>query len=215
MDLAVLCQYSWHSVISLMRSLTLVACLLTMASARERVLGITELHELVLRNLPPSDLLLNVPRVSKGWKNIIDTSPRIQQMLFLRGVLRSIPTHAPPSTDRYVKNTIVARAFTFFREANSVVANRHYYTHPNDPAANEAEKRPLLFSANDDEFRRRWSTKRASWRKMLVSQPPITKIHWTITRQDEPHLSGQPGTLATFTFEDGLRVGDLWGLKAV
>ncbi|KAJ9649667.1 hypothetical protein H2199_000446 [Coniosporium tulheliwenetii] len=61
--------------------------------AQDRVLGTTELHELILLHLPIQDLLLRVQRVSRAWRDLIAGSPALQFALFLRAEPGPVPYH--------------------------------------------------------------------------------------------------------------------------
>ncbi|KAG4217112.1 hypothetical protein PC116_g34407, partial [Phytophthora cactorum] len=63
------------------------------------------------------------------------------------------------------------------------------------------------------EFQLKWLVNNASWRGMLVSQPPIKKVHWQIWRQDQSDLRiFLPQTLVELEFPEGLRMGDYYDL---
>ena len=51
--------------------------------AASRVLEIAELHEMILYELPPLDLLIS-QRVSRSWQNTISKSKKLQQALFFQ-----------------------------------------------------------------------------------------------------------------------------------
>jgi hypothetical protein len=54
-----------------------------MTSARTRVFETLELFEAILVQLPPRDLLL-AQRISRGFQSVIQSSPKLQQSLFFR-----------------------------------------------------------------------------------------------------------------------------------
>ncbi|KAF2490499.1 hypothetical protein BU16DRAFT_155039 [Lophium mytilinum] len=60
------------------------------ASAMDRVLGVTELLENILLKLPIRDIF-QAQRVCKQWKTLIDTSPSLQQAMWLVPLSLSSP----------------------------------------------------------------------------------------------------------------------------
>ncbi|KAI0836061.1 hypothetical protein F5Y06DRAFT_305653 [Hypoxylon sp. FL0890] len=72
-----------------------------MPTAEEKVFNITELLELILLNVKPRDILVNVQKVSKRWKEVIEGSYKIQQALFFRVSPESL-TEEP-----YTKNELL------------------------------------------------------------------------------------------------------------
>lgn len=65
-----------------------------MATASQRVFGITELLEQILLHLPPRDVLL-LQRVNGAFRNVTTTSDRLQRKLFFKADLHT--DHAPPA----------------------------------------------------------------------------------------------------------------------
>ncbi|KAI1136525.1 hypothetical protein F5Y05DRAFT_391575 [Hypoxylon sp. FL0543] len=52
-----------------------------MSTAQEKVFGTTELLERIILDIEPRDILVNVQRVSKRFKDVIDGSCKIQQVI--------------------------------------------------------------------------------------------------------------------------------------
>ncbi|KAI1659565.1 hypothetical protein F4813DRAFT_401558 [Daldinia decipiens] len=172
------------------------------APASDRVFAVPELLENILSRVNKTDLLVNMQRVSKHWKAVIEASPEFQKALFFRASSRSMDPYK-----RYLKNLKLASvAKPFF----SVALWQR----------NESEDKPFshvwmrdIVWWFDSDIRQKWLFENASWRRMYVSQPPIKRLHWQIERDDqENHGLSLPGTIAEFEFPGGLRMGDYYDL---
>ncbi|KAL1640921.1 hypothetical protein SLS58_006537 [Diplodia intermedia] len=146
---------------------------------REKVLQTTELLVLILAALPIKDLLL-AQRVCRRFAALIQTSPALQQALFFRPLPASAtrtPAAAPaaplrsyPSgllvTETWERNPLLASAFApwFDRQAPGSVYSPPFY----HPCAFET----LPLNDSRDAYLR----PEASWRRMLVTQPPAPAL---------------------------------------
>jgi len=121
-----------------------------MASPRDRVFDTPELLEAILVQLPQQDLLL-AQRISRSFETAIKSSPKIQQALFFR---------AEPIKDprKWFINPILRRHFLPFFVLS--------------PAAQDLKSIELLDWVAGDRTRKAFLYKNASWRKMLIIQPP-------------------------------------------
>ncbi|KAJ7648804.1 hypothetical protein DFH06DRAFT_1095597 [Mycena polygramma] len=128
-----------------------------MSSAADTVISTTELLELILWHLPMRSLLVTAPLVSKTWQ-AITLSPILQRALFFQ------PDTSAASADT-IQNPILAEFFQPFF-APAMDGDRPRW--PNTVA----EIRAMPWSKAPDAFRRR----DASWRRMLVRQPPAQTI---------------------------------------
>ncbi|KAK3690775.1 hypothetical protein LTR37_018997 [Vermiconidia calcicola] len=155
----------------------------------------TELVENVLSFLPMRDLLLD-QRVCRKWANTITGSKQLQQALYFAPA-------KPQISWRYDHVEC-----TLSRMSPAAPAKRGPKVH----VYNSAHLNPLLFRSDEDpcgiliraavnglevfKFLRRPSTKypEASWKKMLLAQPPLKSVEGTfdIKGQCEP-WSGRPG----------------------
>lgn len=146
--------------------------------------AITEIAENILSQLCLKDLLL-AQRVSKSWRDLIQSSPRLQQDLFFR------PREAKGSADG-----------TRTRVLNPLLV----------------EHMPLWFSRGKNVWRQRvtdvpWAEtvarlafmrKEASWRNMLITQPPLTVfelVHRTHA------MGGDSLAVGSLEQADGVRMG--------
>jgi hypothetical protein len=125
-----------------------------MTSACSTVLNTPELLEAVLVQLPPKDLLL-AQRTSHGFATAIKSSPILQQALYYRAA----PIKDPQA---WTINPLLRHHFLPF------------FTLPND--SQDMETVELMDWTRHDKRREAFLYKDASWRKMLVIQPPPKKL---------------------------------------
>ncbi|KAI1469374.1 uncharacterized protein F4812DRAFT_327351 [Daldinia caldariorum] len=129
-------------------------------------------------------------------------SPRLQTKLFFR------KSPKPLTGQRYTKNHTIA---FFIPPFFNMASNESELHHSGTTNLSLGRIRSLF---HDEDMRRTWLTRNASWRKMFVSQPPIEEIHWKVTREDQPEPGGRmwPEKTALFKFPDGLRMGAFYDL---
>ncbi|KFX99097.1 hypothetical protein O988_04044 [Pseudogymnoascus sp. VKM F-3808] len=150
-----------------------------MSSATDLVLSIPELLQHILTQLPLHDLLLTAPLVSHAWQHAILTSPLLQQQLFLGP--------APPSAPRTVNPLLSAKFPALFD-------NPHFAKQYNMPNSTKRAYAPFRYMLNrymrryvvkmeevwemecfaSEEARKAFFYPGASWRRMLVVQPPVS-----------------------------------------
>ncbi|KAI0844963.1 hypothetical protein F5Y00DRAFT_273442 [Daldinia vernicosa] len=170
--------------------------------AQERVFEIAELLEKILSSVNKTELLVNMQRVSKQWRDVIKGSPSLQKGLFFRASPNSMTPYK-----RYIKNLKLASvALPFFSvylfERND--SEDRPFTH--------VWMRDIIWHFHSDIIKP-WLFEDASWRDMYVSQPPIKRIFWQIRRDDQMcHGLSLPTTIAEFEFPEGLRMGDYYDL---
>ncbi|OTB17885.1 hypothetical protein K445DRAFT_20353 [Daldinia sp. EC12] len=174
-----------------------------MASALERVWNVTELLESILSKVDDRDVLVNAQRVSKRWRDVIKASPTTQKALFFRP--SSVPL-APFQT--YSVNRFIVAALPFlFNKLVSTGGDLEPLKPYGDVTIGD------LACHFDFEFRRKWLADNASWRGMLVSQPPIKKVQWQVWKVEKMDQRViLPPTLVELEFPEGLRTGDLYDL---
>ncbi|KAJ7187334.1 hypothetical protein C8R46DRAFT_876120, partial [Mycena filopes] len=151
--------------------------------AQDAVLSTPELLELVLLCLPLRDLLVTAPRVCKTW-NAVTLTPTLQRALFFQPDPYS--STAPPT-----RNALLMTAFPRFFASD-------------EPSGPQDILR-MPWAQAPEAFRRR----DASWRRMLVAQPPVrtlvvTNGYHTPGGTFERHGRKDCGK------EDGLRMGLLY-----
>ncbi|KAJ7460084.1 hypothetical protein B0H11DRAFT_1622585, partial [Mycena galericulata] len=122
-----------------------------MSTAKDAVISTPELLELTLAQLPMRELLLTAPLVSKTWQ-AITFAPSLQRALFFE---------ADPSSSEPVQNPILVEMFPPFFGPET----RSRWSWPGTSDTIMA----MPWSKAPDAF----SRKEASWRRMLVCQPPV------------------------------------------
>ncbi|KAK7044353.1 hypothetical protein R3P38DRAFT_3176615 [Favolaschia claudopus] len=127
-----------------------------MSTAQDTVMSSPELLELILAHLPMRDLLCIAPLVSKTWQATA-TTPSLQRVLFFE----SDPS-ADPSDP--TQNPLLTEIFSpFFSHLDNKYARW--------PGSHFSIK-AMPWAKNPDAFKRAG----ASWRRMLVTQPPIQTL---------------------------------------
>ncbi|KAJ6538513.1 hypothetical protein DFH09DRAFT_1398327 [Mycena vulgaris] len=124
-----------------------------MSTAKNMVICTPELLELVLSHLPMRDLLITAPLVSKTWQ-VITLSPALQRALFFQ----------PDPSAEPVQNPLLMEMFPpfFAPEGDS------RWSWP----GNVSSIKSMPWSKAPGAFKR----KEASWRRMLVMQPPAQNM---------------------------------------
>ena len=120
-------------------------------TVRDYVLRITELLELILLQLDMRTLLIS-QRVCRKWNSLIRTSSNIQETLFFKPVI-------PGSVPTKVQNPLLAEVFPpFFIKMKGRISMNSF----------DMVKHP--------EKQRAYLRPEASWRRMLVQQPPAYQL---------------------------------------
>ncbi|KAI0136889.1 hypothetical protein BJ170DRAFT_589849 [Xylariales sp. AK1849] len=153
--------------------------------AKDRVLCVLELLEGILLKLDQKTLLVSALRVCRGWKDLIVKSPSLQRHLFLEPDSKAFPVHNP----------LLARHFPYlFQHAESA-----------DNVADPISLTSYKMMDSDLDFpsmpwlennRAAYQYPDASWKRMLVHQPPLHSLGWLITHHGlwcigARHLSGR------------------------
>ncbi|KAJ7187354.1 hypothetical protein C8R46DRAFT_870291, partial [Mycena filopes] len=156
--------------------------------ALDTVLSTRELLELILSQLPLRDLLIAAPRVCKLWNAMILT-PALQRLLFFQP--------DPNSTAR--RNALLTAAFPPFFAPEDADGD-----YPSGPASILA----MPWASAPEAFRR----KSASWRRMLVVQPPARTLLMTNTHHTPGGTYQRHGRVSLNPGDGGLRMGLLYDL---
>lgn len=122
------------------------------------VWAVTEIAENILAHLPMKDLLL-AQRVSKAWQELITSSPALQELLFMR-------PRQSKATQNVLPDGMPAREFNPLLIEHmpmwfSLDEEAYSQSVKDAPWAKTASR--LVFLRED-----------ASWRSMLLAQPPFT-----------------------------------------
>ncbi|KAF7377266.1 putative f-box domain protein [Mycena sanguinolenta] len=153
----------------------------TMSIAQTTVISSPELLEQTLTHFPMRDLLVTAPLVSQMWHAVILT-PTLQRLLFFE----------PDTSSGRTENPLLVELFPpFFAPGGP-----KRWTWPNFEAI-----KTMAWSKAPDAFRR----PEASWRRMLVTQPPARRL--VITQRS--HARGGDSVRRGVLDDPCLRMGAL------
>ncbi|KAK0730291.1 hypothetical protein B0H67DRAFT_561219 [Lasiosphaeris hirsuta] len=147
---------------------------LTMSAIAHQVASTPELLEMILLELDMRTLITSAQRVDRNWSQTIKASPRLQQALYFAPARkpRSRATQTPP----YTQNPLLAEVFSPFF---SKPPRRTDTTWPGFYRRLALAKKTRGKKKNSKAERPRQAAfmrADASWRHMLVTQPPIAKL---------------------------------------
>ena len=128
-------------------------------SSTPEPLQIVELLEQILLHLPMRDLLL-AQRVCTRWHSLVTQSKRIQRALYF------LPAATPITGLRYPFNPLLACAF----------ADYFYFSPFMEPIYIASGYLDIILKSTSKQWDESITRKEASWRKMLVCQPPATNV---------------------------------------
>lgn len=190
--------------------------------ARANVLGTVELLERIFSHLSQTDLILNIQGVCHLWKDIIANIPetylnkvppvapgrnpaqQFNPLLFkhfraLYGVTREPARHnRTPRTAKLNVSEYCARAGrTYFDNSNyykiGCFAGCEHHVHGMS----------ISITAEDTAEHRKFTRANASWRRMQLASPPITKVRRQERYSEEYQM---------VTVPEGVRMGQLYDL---
>ncbi|KAJ7123579.1 hypothetical protein C8R44DRAFT_784034 [Mycena epipterygia] len=156
-----------------------------MSSAKDTVISTPELLELILARLPMRNLLITAPLVSKAWQELT-LCPALQRALFFK---------PDPSSERTQNSLLVELFPPFFAPPT---ANR--WSWPGKASSIMA----MPWAKAPDAFKRA----DASWRRMLVQQPPAQ----TMTVTETCHGQWGDSVRREVLNDQSLRMGALYDL---
>ncbi|KAK8867369.1 F-box domain-containing protein [Apiospora arundinis] len=198
------------------------------STSQRQVFGTTELLQNILLNLDLQTLLVSAPLVARRWRDLISYSTPIQRALYFRGM--PAPSYQEEDNndntdddygswpcDRFAMNPLLQAKFDpFFYDAELV--------------AKETGKRPrrqscLLTSdrfkdlplAGSEAWREAFMRPGASWRQMLVTQPPVRRLGFCESGRNMGDVTFRFSELRPASNDDeeeddgdGLRMGELY-----
>ncbi|KAI0449557.1 hypothetical protein F5B21DRAFT_44683 [Xylaria acuta] len=135
-----------------------------MPSAIQAVLDIPELFQLILLQCDIRTLLTSARCVSHLWHSVIDSTPAIQEALFFRPNTRD-------NEPEPILNPLLVETFSLFFDGG--IHTRKSF-----------DKLPFA-NGGKNGCRDAFMRKDASWRRMLVRQPPVRTMgvwHWETSR---------------------------------
>ncbi|KAJ6114897.1 hypothetical protein N7486_000675 [Penicillium sp. IBT 16267x] len=167
------------------------------------VLSTPELLEIILLHLDTRTLLVSAQRVCQTWTVLIQTSPAIQQALFFqpftpehtkgkwhaKSIWNSVlPSPLKKDTNEYefsytrpIYNPLLVQAFRPFfpsiHEYPLIQDNEEKATRTKHKEEEQEKENPFSFKPLDmlssPQKKSAYERKEASWRKMLLRQPPV------------------------------------------
>ncbi|KAK5137998.1 hypothetical protein LTR08_005795 [Meristemomyces frigidus] len=204
-------------------------------TAAERLAGTLELIEMVLMHLPLPDILL-AQRVNKAWSDIITGSPQLQRALFFRPS-DTIPLRFLHHTGPIMLDCANEAECNYDEKRTGNVAEAYWGSDRDASLKHDniilnpfmSSHLPWLLKDFDPyvrdlaaaELGNRSQRPEASWRKMLVSQPPVSELgfdtgsaqHWHRVEAQDGEIGitveGLRTRLAGFTG----RTCDVFGLE--
>jgi hypothetical protein len=157
-------------------------------TARETAIGLPEILEAILFELPLQDLLVHAQLVSHTWKTTIQSSTVLQQHLFFLPAQPSTSTSFP----RIKLNPLLHSSFPPWFENNT--HNRY----------NRGAEFKTLDWNSTPKKRVAYARKEASWRSMLLCQPPV---HVLSIERNLYSMGGHRRYDGSIHFKDGVRMG--------
>lgn len=160
-------------------------------SASQLVLNDSKLLPRILSFLDIRTLLISGQRSCRFWREVIATTPHLQESLFFK---------FPPSAAPRLLNPLLRELWPLWFKSPSSFNKRR-------PRPKASDFRFLKWTQRPSAFRRR----DASWRKMLVVSggAHVTALRVTLLTQSWLGLEESQGV---FLCPDGLRMGTLWDL---
>lgn len=127
-------------------------------SAFDALFGVLELAEVIFLQLPPQQLLVSVQRVCRKWRDIVTASTPIQQALFFRPIRNLGPLHFVESPREHRGGSWVSSQASHCPFA----IHEHLLVGP----LLLLERQPSRAIARPE----------ASWRRQLLTQPPVRAV---------------------------------------
>lgn len=165
-----------------------------MLSARDRALSVPEVLEIILLQLPLKDLLVNGQRVNRLFHDVITSSRSLQQALFFRPIRDA-------STMKVRTNPLLRKKFPPWFENKWLMSrtfvlsdHKHFWRLDWNSSKERAEA---------------YARKEASWRRMLVAQPPVQDL---IVKMRAEAMGGPSQSKGELRLEDGLCMGLFYDL---
>jgi hypothetical protein len=171
--------------------------------AMQRVIGTTELLEKILLRLPMRSLL-HTQRVCKSWKQVITTSPSLQQALFFRAKGQFPRSNSEDEKQEAELNPLLVWLFPPFFETHAFYGWLSF--------RNLAQFNNMHFNFTDS-TRSAVLRGDASWRKMLPTQPPPEDLAINLRMHGQGGESIRSGRLVKEELiQDGIRMGIIYDI---
>ncbi|CAI7647472.1 unnamed protein product [Penicillium pancosmium] len=153
-----------------------------------------ELLETILLEVEDEKTLLLAQRVCRRWVNCIRQSSAIQQALFFQPAIAGLERCQKPR-----QNPLLAAKFPYWFPSDNLKACAMAY--------GAGDMQDFLDSKTV------YLRPTASWRRMLVQQPPIMGLQWIdLSLADRSNITTQRYSLPSEACGDGLRMNTLYDL---
>ncbi|KAI0974712.1 hypothetical protein F4678DRAFT_420562 [Xylaria arbuscula] len=171
-----------------------------MLSSRETVLHTAELLEEILLCLDMRTLLTAAQRVSRQWRELVTSSPALQQALYFEPMAESFGTKT--------QNPLLAEVFPPWFPKETKQEQLDIDEIDEWPKVPDRDDFSSLVMAQESR-RHAFMHPSATWRRMLVRQPPARTLGcWTVSHG----RGGDRHQFPIHEFPDGLRMDHLYDL---
>lgn len=182
--------------------------------AATRVLLTGELIEEILQHVDMQTILVSAQRVCRKWNATVTCSHRIQRLLFFEPLPEAEPHPSDDAAGPSMEvNPLLLRHFWFLFASDDQWSG----SSPEKPLRTPINLDAMVFdewnakpsiASGDRRDNESFAEPSASWRRMLVSQPPPRKVGYI---KEYGHLARMgPSQHYIITLPDGLRMGLLW-----
>ncbi|KAI0906546.1 hypothetical protein F4823DRAFT_74798 [Ustulina deusta] len=168
-----------------------------MLSSRDAVLQTAELLEEILLQVDMRTLLTTAQLVSRQWHDLITSSPALKQALYFEPIVRP----KGPTT----QNPLLVEIFPLWFPKETKDEQPGIPKPPKMKRREDFRSLPMAQASRRDAFMHPTAT----WRYMLVQQPPALRLgQWSICHG----MRGDSHNFQRHEFPDGLRMGSLYDL---
>ncbi|KAH7360829.1 hypothetical protein BKA65DRAFT_547540 [Rhexocercosporidium sp. MPI-PUGE-AT-0058] len=166
-------------------------------TAAQQVLSTPELLENILRHLPFHDLLVHAQRVNRTFNDVISSSLPIQKSLFFLPAPDQVEPQPCPFLRASSNTRFVDRRVQDWDQVQRESRKQgHKRPHHRGEWLDDSGIMPYSRNAASSARKEAVAREDASWRRMLIIQPPIKEVH----------VDSGKGWIVS---DDWLRMGDL------
>lgn len=183
--------------------------------AAARVLTTGELIENILLRVDMHTVLVSAQRVCRKWHLTIANSRGIQKTLFFEPEPELLRHRVDPRGPYMRVNPLLYRHFAFLFNNKVGRHDMGWGTmlaraiEINIAHVHDADETPSIAS-RDMDVHRAFADPSASWRRMLVTQPPPRKVGYVLNHARRDDLRNRHTRCFVSQMPDGLRMGLLW-----
>ncbi|KAG4441035.1 hypothetical protein IFR05_003490 [Cadophora sp. M221] len=145
-------------------------------TAAQQVFATPELLENILSQLPFYDLLVHAQRVNRTFHGVISSSPSIQKALFFLPAPDQVAPKPCPFLRASDSTRYVDRRIQDWDQVHRDLRKQGQRPHRGE-WLDDSGLRPYSRTAASSARKEAVARKDASWRRMLLIQPPIKEVH--------------------------------------